>query len=77
MLEDYLAETYKPIKAMDTLLKLIINNASENGIFSGAYEREYAEKHMSLLFWGQLIAKYMIKIRKVYYRKMVIEKYRK
>lgn len=77
MFEDYLAEINKPIKAIDTLLDMIIYDASEDGIYSGEYGREYAEKHMALLFCLQLIAKYMIKQRKIYYRQMSIENYRK
>ncbi|MBO6257086.1 hypothetical protein J6N69_03525 [bacterium] len=77
MIEDYLAEAYKPIKAVNTLLEYMYYEAQEDGIFSGEYERKYAEKHMSLLFCAQLVVKYMVKLRKVYYRKMIIEKYRK
>ena len=77
MIEDYLAEAYKPIKALDTILESMYYGAQDDGIFSGEYEREYAQRHMSLLFCAQLVVKYMLKLRKVYYRKMVIEKYRK
>ena len=77
MFEDYLAEEYKPIKALDTLLEIIFSNANEDGIYSGEYDRESAEQHMALLFCVQLVVKYMIKLRKIYYRQMVIENYRK
>lgn len=77
MFEDYLAEAYRPMKALDTLLEIMNYNAQEDGIFSGEYEREYAERHMSLLFCAQLVTKYMLKLRKVYYRKMMINNYRK
>ena len=77
MLEDYLAEAYKPIKALDTLLDTLYYEVQEDGIFPGEYEREYAEKHMSLLFCAQLVTKYMLKLRKVYYRKMIMDNYRK
>lgn len=77
MLEDYLAEAYKPIKALDTLLDIIFYNANEDGIYSGNFTREQAENHMSLLFCAQLVTKYMLKLRKVYYRKMIMDNYRK
>ena len=40
MFEDYLAEAYRPIKALDTLLEIMNYNAQEDGIFSGEYDRE-------------------------------------
>ena len=76
MFVDYLSEMHTPIKAMDTVLDIMYYKANEDGIFSGKYSQESAQQHMALLFCLQLVVKYLIKLRKVYYRKMVTENYR-
>ena len=75
MIEDYLADIYEPLKAIETLIEVATYNAIEDGIYSGHLERKYAEKHMSLLFCIKLVNEFMQDQRKQYYENMIYEKY--
>ncbi len=76
MIEDYLIEIERPLLAQKLLLDYFEYEVDFTyGIFSGTMARCDADKIMAIIFLLKLITKFMQKQRKIYYRKMCVEKY--